>query len=51
MGSGANATAVAYVELRVADGSSLFGVGIDKDIVVASLKAVLSGVNRILRRG
>jgi 2-isopropylmalate synthase len=50
MGSGANATAVAYVELRLADGSTLFGVGIDKDIVVASLKAVLSGVNRALRR-
>ena len=50
MGSGANATAVAYVELRLGDGSTLFGVGIDKDIVVASLKAVLSGVNRIVRR-
>jgi 2-isopropylmalate synthase len=49
MGSGANATAVAYVELRIA-GTTLFGVGIDKDIVVASLKAVLSGVNRILKR-
>jgi 2-isopropylmalate synthase len=50
MGHGANAAAVAYVELRLADGSSLFGVGIDKNIVVASLKAVLSGVNRVLRR-
>ena len=50
MGMGANASAVAYVELRLADGSSLFGVGIDKNIVVASLKAVLSGVNRALKR-
>ena len=33
---------VAYVELRLADGSTLFGVGIDKNIVVASLKAVVS---------
>jgi 2-isopropylmalate synthase len=49
MGMGANASAVAYVELRLADGSSLFGVGIDKNIVVASLKAVLSGVNRALK--
>ncbi len=49
MGHGANAAAVAYVELRLGDGSTLFGVGIDKNIVVASLKAVVSGVNRALR--
>jgi 2-isopropylmalate synthase len=46
MGHGANAAAIAYVELRLGDGTSLFGVGIDKNIVVASLKAVVSGVNR-----
>jgi hypothetical protein len=28
----------------------LFGVGIDRNIVVASLKAVLSGINRALLR-
>jgi 2-isopropylmalate synthase len=50
LGMGSNASAIAYVELRLADGSSLFGVGIDKNIVVASLKAVLSGVNRALKR-
>ena len=49
MGHGANASAVAYVEIRLADGATLFGVGIDKNIVVASLKAVVSGVNRALR--
>ena len=48
MGHGANASAVAYMELRLADGSTLFGVGIDKNIVVASLKAVTSGVNRAM---
>jgi 2-isopropylmalate synthase len=50
MGHGANAAAVAYVELRLGDGTSLFGVGIDKNIVVASLKAVVSGVNRAGKR-
>jgi 2-isopropylmalate synthase len=50
-GHGANAAAIAYVELRLADGSSLFGIGMDKNIVVASLKAVVSGVNRAMRRG
>ena len=46
MGHGANASAVAYMELRLPTGAHLFGVGIDKNIVVASLKAVVSGVNR-----
>ena len=50
MGHGANAAAVAYVEIRLADGTTLFGVGIDKNIVVASLKAVVSGVNRAGKR-
>jgi 2-isopropylmalate synthase len=50
MGHGASAAAIAYVELRLADGTSLFGVGIDKNIVVASLRAVVSGVNRALKR-
>jgi 2-isopropylmalate synthase len=42
--------AIAYIELLLADGATLFGVGIDKNIVVASLKAVVSGVNRALKR-
>ena len=37
------------MELRLADGTTHFGVGIDKNIVVASLKAVVSGVNRMGR--
>ncbi len=49
MGHGADASAVAYMELRLPDGTTLFGVGIDKNIVVASLKAVVSGVNRATR--
>jgi hypothetical protein len=40
---------VAYVELRLADDSTLFGVGICNNIVVASLKAVVPGVNRALK--
>ncbi len=50
IGTGANAAAIAYVELRLPGGSTLFGAGIDKNIVVASLKAVLSGVNRAVKR-
>ena len=40
--------AAAYVELEVA-GRVLWGVGIDADISTASLKAVVSAVNRALR--
>lgn len=43
MATGANAAAVSYVEMRVASNASSFGVGIDQNIVTASLKAVLSG--------
>jgi len=49
--SGANAQAVAYLELRVGDALSLFGVGVDANIVSASLKAIMSGLMRAGRRG
>ncbi len=38
--------AVAYIEITTADGSKKWGVGIDTDIIVASIKAVLSALNR-----
>ena len=49
VGTGANATAVAYVEARAGDGRTLFGVGMDKNIVTASLRAVTSAANRLQR--
>jgi hypothetical protein len=42
---GADARAVAYLELRVGD-RTLFGVGSDANIVSASLKAIVSGLQR-----
>ena len=45
IGAGANAQAVAYLELRVGE-RTLFGVGLDSNIVSASLKAIVSGVQR-----
>jgi 2-isopropylmalate synthase len=50
IGSGANAQAVAYLELRVGD-HTLFGVGIDTNIVSASFKAIVSGLQRAQARG
>ena len=46
VGSGANAQAVAYLELRIDEQQTLFGVGLDSNIVSASLKAILSGLQR-----
>ena len=46
IGIGADASAASYVELRIGESPTGFGVGIDHDIVTASFKAVLSAVNR-----
>jgi 2-isopropylmalate synthase len=46
IGSGAQARAAAYLELRVGEQRTLFGVGIDANIVTASMKAALSGLRR-----
>ncbi|MYN29771.1 2-isopropylmalate synthase [Duganella levis] len=50
IGSGANAKAACYVELRLANGPTLFGAATDSNILTASFKAVLSAVNRQLVR-
>ena len=49
IGAGANAQAACYVELRLEDGPTIFGVGMDSNIVTASFKAVLSAINRQMR--
>lgn len=49
IGAGADAKAITYIELRVDGGKSLFGVGMDSNIVTASLKAILCGLNRSIR--
>jgi 2-isopropylmalate synthase len=45
IGGGAQARAAAYLEMRVG-GRTMFGVGIDANIVSASMKAVLSAMQR-----
>ncbi|HTH04546.1 MAG TPA: 2-isopropylmalate synthase [Ilumatobacteraceae bacterium] len=44
--AGTDATAVAYVEVQDANGNVRWGVGMDESILAASLKGVLSAVNR-----
>ena len=48
LSTGGDAQAAAYVELQVGD-QRLWGVGIDGDISTASLKAIVSCVNRSIR--
>ncbi|MDR1392479.1 MAG: 2-isopropylmalate synthase [Bifidobacteriaceae bacterium] len=48
LSGGGDASAAAYVECEV-EGQVLWGVGIDPSIVTASLKAVISAINRALR--
>ncbi len=45
---GADATAVAFVEVKAADGTVRWGVGLHESILTASLHAVVSAVNRHL---
>src|SRR5690554_4344495 len=46
IGTGTDTRAASYVELRVGDSPTGFGVGIHEDIVTASFMAILSAVNR-----
>jgi 2-isopropylmalate synthase len=48
LGEGATAKAVSYIEVRL-DDTTVFGIGIDRNIITASIKAVISGLNRALK--
>jgi len=48
LSASSDAQAAAYVELTI-DSKTLWGVGIDGDIATASLRAIISGVNRAIR--
>jgi len=50
IGAGAGARAAAFVEVRIGQGAACFGVGIDANIVTASVHAVLSGWTRASQR-
>jgi 2-isopropylmalate synthase len=47
LGAGADAQATAYVEIRDQSNATVWGVGIDGNIVTASLKAVASAASRV----
>jgi 2-isopropylmalate synthase len=46
LNTGSHAKAVAYIQVERMDGKRFWGAGIDTDIIIASVKALLSGLNR-----
>lgn len=48
MSAGSDAAAVSYVEVKVGDKATVFGVGQDKNITTAAIKALINGVNRVI---
>jgi 2-isopropylmalate synthase len=50
LGKGAEARAVSYIQVKTDRGLTLFGAGIDTNIELASIKAIVSALNRALAR-
>ena len=50
LGKGSEARAVSYIEIKTDRGQTLFGAGIDTNIELASIKAIVSALNRALAR-
>ncbi len=48
MQDGSDSNAIAYVGLQAEDGKQFFGIGIDADIIRASIDALISAMNRSL---
>ncbi|MBV9256387.1 MAG: hypothetical protein JO215_00055, partial [Ktedonobacteraceae bacterium] len=48
LGQGASAQAVAYIQIQMLSGRTFFGAGIETNIEIASVRAVLSALNRAL---
>jgi 2-isopropylmalate synthase len=47
LASGEEAAAIAYIQIKTVDGKSRWGVGVDTNIELASVRAVLSALNRL----
>jgi 2-isopropylmalate synthase len=46
IGEGSDVAAVCYVEVKVSNCKPVFGVGQDRNIITAAIKALINGVNR-----
>jgi 2-isopropylmalate synthase len=50
LGKGSEARAVSYIQIKTEKNQMLFGAGIDTNIELASIKAIVSALNRVLAR-
>jgi 2-isopropylmalate synthase len=50
LGKGSEARAVSYIQIKTERGHALFGAGIDTNIELASIKAIVSALNRALAK-
>ncbi len=50
LGKGSEARAVSYIQIKTERGQALFGAGIDTNIELASIKALVSALNRALAK-
>lgn len=50
LGKGAEARAVSYIQIKTDRGRTLFGAGVDTNIELASIKALVSALNRALAK-
>ncbi|MES2693981.1 MAG: alpha-isopropylmalate synthase regulatory domain-containing protein, partial [Verrucomicrobiota bacterium] len=50
LGKGSEARAVSYIQVKTERGQALFGAGIDTNIELASIKAIVSALNRALAK-
>ncbi len=50
LGKGAEARAVSYIQIKTERGQTLYGAGIDTNIELASIKAIVSALNRSLAK-
>ncbi len=48
---GQSARAIAYISITAYDGSVFWGAGMDTDIIIASIQALFSAINRMVKAG
>jgi 2-isopropylmalate synthase len=46
LGSGEEASAISYIQIKLVDDKTRWGAGVDTNIELASIRAVLSALNR-----
>jgi len=47
LSTGEGASAISYIQIKLSDGTTRWGAGVDTNIELASIKAVLSALNRV----